>query len=165
MLIKYVGRPSPWKGKTLYNIACNLKNRGEGRVVIRWSFANRYPEKCFYRLTKVEPDTTDPEFMRGSAWGLRVFRGKVYPKETKIETGNRADWRLIPREEEEEFCKLTEKDVYKRPEPPPREMTLPPLLGALYKQHLENKGESVEGPITVSLRLRRTKERNSATDL
>lgn len=60
MLIKYVGRPSPWKGKTLYNIACSLKNRGEGRVVIRWSLANRYPEKCYYRLTKVEPDTTDP---------------------------------------------------------------------------------------------------------
>lgn len=100
--------------------------------------------------------------MRGSAWGLQVFRGNVYSKESKIEAGHRADWRLIPIEDEEEFCRLTEKDVYKGPEQPPRDMTLPPLLSALYKQHLQNKGEPVEGPVTVRLRVQRKKQYSTA---
>ena len=58
MPIRYVGREPFFRGKTLNEIARNLKNLGVGRVVARNNLM-RYPEKSFYRLTKVVPDMTD----------------------------------------------------------------------------------------------------------
>lgn len=56
MLVKYIGRESHFHGKSLYEIARNLKNFGEGRYVYRVSFSNRYKEPSFYKLTSVTPD-------------------------------------------------------------------------------------------------------------
>lgn len=53
MSIKYIGRTTNFEGKTLWEILGNLKNFGVGRVVIR-NGHQRYEEKCFYRIMKVE---------------------------------------------------------------------------------------------------------------
>lgn len=59
MPVKYVGRNNFYVGKTIYDIATNLKNYGVGRVVYRWKFARVYPEKSYYRLTRVIPTLQD----------------------------------------------------------------------------------------------------------
>lgn len=52
-VIKYVGRTTDFKGKTLWEIVGSLKNFGVGRVVVRSVF-NRYPEPTFMKIVKVE---------------------------------------------------------------------------------------------------------------
>lgn len=54
MPIKLIGRPTDFKGKTLWEILGNLKNFGVGRLVIRNRF-QRYPEPCYMKILKVAP--------------------------------------------------------------------------------------------------------------
>lgn len=58
--IKYIGRTSDFKGKTLWEIVGNLKNHGVGRVVVRQMF-QRYPEPSYMKIVKVEamPNPTE----------------------------------------------------------------------------------------------------------
>ena len=58
MSTHYIGRQSFYYGKTLFEIARNLKNYGVGRMVIRHNF-QRYEEPTYFILTKVVPDMTD----------------------------------------------------------------------------------------------------------
>lgn len=53
MPIKYVGRTTDFKGKTLWEIVGNLKNFGVGRIVVRSTF-ERYPEPSYLKICKVE---------------------------------------------------------------------------------------------------------------
>jgi len=53
MPIKYVGRTTDFKGKTLWEIVGNLKNFGVGRIVVRSTF-ERYPERSYLKICKVE---------------------------------------------------------------------------------------------------------------
>lgn len=55
MPIKYVGRESFFHGKSLYEIARNLRNLGVGRYVVRQAF-KKYKEPSFYKLTSVSPE-------------------------------------------------------------------------------------------------------------
>ncbi|KAK6171416.1 hypothetical protein SNE40_019609 [Patella caerulea] len=154
MRIRYVGRIAHFKGKTLYEIACNLKNFGEGRVVTRLNFLNRYPEKSYYRLTKVQPDLTDLKLREGVAWGEKIFRGDNLGVR-KIETGQKTDWKLIPKEEETDFCKLTEKD--KRDQRiVPATVPFPPFLEAWLKQDLRRKGKDDSAPFVLNLRIEKS---------
>uniref|UniRef100_T1H2E5 Uncharacterized protein n=1 Tax=Megaselia scalaris TaxID=36166 RepID=T1H2E5_MEGSC len=50
---KLIGRKTDFHGKTLWEIVGNLRNFGVGRVVVRSMF-ERYPEKSFMRILKVE---------------------------------------------------------------------------------------------------------------
>lgn len=52
MPIKYIGRTTDFKGKTLWEILGNLKNFGVGRMIIRNKF-QRYPEPCYMRILKI----------------------------------------------------------------------------------------------------------------
>lgn len=52
-IIKYVGRTTDFKGKTLWEIVGNLKNHGVGRIVVRNMF-QRYKEPCFMKIIKVD---------------------------------------------------------------------------------------------------------------
>lgn len=52
-VIKYVGRTTDFKGKTLWEIVGSLKNKGVGRIIVRSVFA-RYPEPSFMKIVKVE---------------------------------------------------------------------------------------------------------------
>lgn len=58
MPIKYIGRTTDFKGKTLWEILGNLKNGGVGRVVVRQMF-ERYPEPSFLKILKVEAQPND----------------------------------------------------------------------------------------------------------
>lgn len=59
--VKYVGRTTDFKGKTLWEIVGNLKDFGVGRIVIRHMF-QRYKEPCFMKILKVEaqPNEVSP---------------------------------------------------------------------------------------------------------
>lgn len=61
MPIKYIGRTTDFKGKTLWEILGNLKNFGVGRMIIRNRF-QRYPEACYMRILKVAAMPTPQEF-------------------------------------------------------------------------------------------------------
>lgn len=54
MVIKYIGKPSKHVGKTIFELLCNLKNFGIGRMVIRSHFLN-YKEPSYYIIKRVEP--------------------------------------------------------------------------------------------------------------
>lgn len=54
MPIKYIGRTTNFKGKTLWEILGNLKNFGVGRYVVRNTFAQRYSEPTYHKILKVE---------------------------------------------------------------------------------------------------------------
>ncbi|GAB1600189.1 28S ribosomal protein S34, mitochondrial-like [Argonauta hians] len=154
-VIRLVGKVNlDWSGKPLYRLVSNLKNNGVGRVVARHSFYNRYPEKSYYRLTKVEPYFRDPARRSGKAWGIKVFRGKEFPNVREITAGHKADWKLIPKEEEEEFCKLSEKDVRETRSVPLTE-ELPPLLKAMVIADKKRKGETVPENLLLNLAIHR----------
>lgn len=52
-VVKFIGRTTDFKGKTLWEIVGNLKNFGVGRIIIRHMF-QRYEEPCFMKILKVE---------------------------------------------------------------------------------------------------------------
>lgn len=51
--IKYIGRTTDFRGKTLWEIVGNLKDYGVGRIIIRNMF-QRYEEPCYMKIVKVE---------------------------------------------------------------------------------------------------------------
>ncbi|XP_064619456.1 small ribosomal subunit protein mS34-like [Lineus longissimus] len=135
MSIQYIGRSAGiYYGKTLYEILCQLKNFGVGRMVIRESFYNRYPEPSYYTITKSTPDMSDKTLRHGRAFAKRVFRGVKIPEEERITTGYKPDWRLIHKDEEAEIKK---QDAPKRePRIIPKEVDYPPLLGRMLMQEM-----------------------------
>lgn len=62
-IVKLIGRKTDFKGKTLWEIVGNLKNFGVGRVVVRNMF-ERYPEKSFMRILKVEAAPNEVRFFK-----------------------------------------------------------------------------------------------------
>lgn len=55
--VKVIGRRTTFRGKSLFEILCNLKNFGKGRVVVRSLFEDRFPdEPSYYVITKAEPE-------------------------------------------------------------------------------------------------------------
>ena len=60
MRIHYVGRPTYYKGKRLFDILCRLKNFGVGRIVVRNHYLEQYSEPTYYVIKEVHPDMSDP---------------------------------------------------------------------------------------------------------
>lgn len=67
-IIKYVGKKSPYTGKTLWEIIGNLKDFGVGRIILRNSQVNRHKEPCFLKILEVKamPNILPPK--------IKVFR-------------------------------------------------------------------------------------------
>ncbi|XP_041363830.1 28S ribosomal protein S34, mitochondrial-like [Gigantopelta aegis] len=149
MPIRYVGRQPFFRGKTLHEIARNLKNLGVGRVVARSNLL-RYPEKSFYRLTKVIPDMTDATLRQCTAWGLKTFRGEELG-EFRIDSGHKADWILIPKDEEESFCTIDAK--HEKKSDIPQFVQFPPLLKALVQQEMEAQGQDSSKPMKLPINI------------
>lgn len=94
-IIKYVGRTTNFKGKSLWEIVGNLRNFGVGRYVIRSAF-QRYPEPCYMRILKVEA-LPDEENRKVRVYVERVFRGLRYEKPIELEsTSYKTDYQLMP---------------------------------------------------------------------
>lgn len=51
--LKYVGKPSKFAGKTLWEILGNLKDFGVGRIIVRNSYAKRFKEPCYMKVLEV----------------------------------------------------------------------------------------------------------------
>lgn len=51
--VKYIGRTTDFRGKSLWEIIGNLRDYGVGRLIIRNMF-QRYEEPCYMRILKVE---------------------------------------------------------------------------------------------------------------
>ncbi|KAL3275633.1 hypothetical protein HHI36_020386 [Cryptolaemus montrouzieri] len=133
MPYKYIGRTLDHKGKTLWEIVGNLKNFGIGRLVVRNMF-ERYPEPSYLRILKVvamtnpeKPSMDEPRNVR--VWVERTFRGKKYPEPYYIKAASfKADYKLIPRDEEEAYMKGSNPRPVKLM---PKMIELPPLLKEL----------------------------------
>ena len=86
---------------------------------------------------------------RCTAWGLRTFRG-VELGEYRIDAGLKADWILIPKDEEESFCKIDAKHEMRKSNIP-QHIQFPPLLEALVRQELEARGEDASKPLKLPI--------------
>ena len=52
----YIGRTHDLYGKSLWELLCNLKDFGVGRVIKRTKFNRRYPEASWYRVISAQPE-------------------------------------------------------------------------------------------------------------
>ncbi|KAH9498859.1 28S ribosomal protein S34, mitochondrial [Bulinus truncatus] len=149
MPIRYIGRQPFFKGKALYEICRQLRDFGIGRIVYKTSLAEKWPtQKTYYRLTKVVPDMTCKEdTFQGTAWGYEVFRGKETGLK-QITTGHQFDWILVPKNEEEEFCKNSEVfdiDINSLP----KTISCPPLLAMNLKKEAGASNKSLPQEIEI----------------
>ncbi|XP_026762647.2 uncharacterized protein LOC113521330 [Galleria mellonella] len=138
-VIKYVGRTTNFKGKTLWEIVGSLKNLGVGRVIVRSVF-ERYPEPSFMKIVKVET-CPDEEPRKVRVWVEKTFRGRKLPNLTEIySTSYKADYKLIPKNEEEAlFASVNE--AHKQPEVIlPNIIEMPPLMKKFIVNDHEKKG-------------------------
>ncbi|OWF49787.1 uncharacterized protein LOC110451245 [Mizuhopecten yessoensis] len=144
-VIRYVGRESHFTGKSLFEIAANLKSC-KGRVVhrSRMKFDPNYKEKTYVTLEDVKPDLSKPNFKGGTVTGYRVHRGNISDKLVQINSGMKQDWHLVSKEDEEEFCKIdrVHKVNYNRP----KIYQLPPTLAAKLKTIGTEKSQLTEVP-------------------
>ena len=60
MPVKFIGRKSFDRGNTLFWYAAHLKDLGVGRTFVLTKELDTYPEKCYYKPTRVAPDFSDP---------------------------------------------------------------------------------------------------------
>ncbi|XP_055611376.1 uncharacterized protein LOC129757981 [Uranotaenia lowii] len=141
--VKYIGRTTDFRGKTLWEIVGNLKNFGVGRVVVR-SMMERYPEPSFMRIVKVET-LPDEEIRKVKVTVEKTFRGRKYPKLIEISSVSyKADYRLLHKHEEEAYCRGIEQPV----KIVPRDIEMPPLL----RQFVQRETGKAEPRIPVRLR-------------
>jgi small subunit ribosomal protein S34 len=69
----------------------------------------------------------DPRKVR--VWAEKVFRGRKYPKIVEVcSVSYKADYRLIPKDEEEEYCKTDSHLTMDKVKILPRTVPFPPLL-------------------------------------
>ncbi|XP_055913331.1 uncharacterized protein LOC129946970 [Eupeodes corollae] len=134
-VIKYIGRKTDFRGKPLWEILGNLKNHGVGRIVVRSMF-ERYPEPSFMKILKVEA-VPNSEDRKVRVTIERTFRGVTQPKPVVIySTTYKADYRLIPKDEEAEYCKsaVQQKEMIL-----PNEIEFPPLLREFVREETGNE--------------------------
>ncbi|KAH3863740.1 28S ribosomal protein S34, mitochondrial-like [Dreissena polymorpha] len=150
MPVVNVGRESFFHGKSLYQIARKLKNFGQGRIVIRKKF-ERYEEPSFYRLTKVIPDLNAKGYNKGVAFGEKIFRGKNMG-ECKIDAGNKLDWVLVPRDQEQTILDSVKKVYPETVKVVPAAVPIPPTMQLFVSQELAAYGFKVETDFFVTRR-------------
>ncbi|KAK2586801.1 hypothetical protein KPH14_011826 [Odynerus spinipes] len=151
MPIKYIGRRTDFKGKTLWEILGNLKDFGVGRVVIRNRF-QRYPEPCYMRILKVAAlpqPMEENENRKVIALVERTFRGKTSIKPIQLDGSTyKTDYILIPKDEEDKYM---QPDVESETKILPRTMEFPPLLKKLIIQQKKAAALPVEEDLKLAI--------------
>ncbi|CAL8083518.1 unnamed protein product [Calicophoron daubneyi] len=134
--VQFVGRKSlHFFGKYMSEIARNLKNRGEGRVVVKETEAEKYKEPCFYVLKRVVPLLSDDSNVRCRAWGQRIFRGRDLGV-VLIDGTHEPDWRLLSSEQAELLISSSSKQENVAPDIPVKcTAPMPPLLALHLRQN------------------------------
>ncbi|XP_046633132.1 28S ribosomal protein S34, mitochondrial-like [Daphnia pulicaria] len=134
----YIGKRNFFLGKRLWEIAGNLKNFGEGRILVRSAF-ERYPEVSYVKIIRAEP-LMDEENLFGRVLVEKVFRGKSFGEFDLSKTAYKNDFKLIPKDEEEFYLSRTMKaeDVEKLKKPLPEFIQFPPLLREMISKQEKN---------------------------
>jgi len=141
--IKYIGRTTDFRGKTLWEIVGNLKDYGVGRIIIRNMF-QRYEEPCYMKIVKVDaqPQPSEPLKDRHvDIWVEKVFRGVKYPNPVNmLNVSYKTDYRLIPKDQETQLTSRPLKNLneVKDQKLMPQSMDLPPLLHRLVSKETGN---------------------------
>lgn len=90
-------------------------------------------------------------------WVEKTFRGVQHPKLVELCSSTyKADYRLIPKAEEHEYCRLQE--VVKTERILPRTIEFPPLLKELIVRDKLAKGEKISEEPKLSLKYRMGRE-------
>ena len=97
----YIGKPTDHLGRTVFQILANLKNFGIGRMLTRHEF-DKFPEPSYHIVKRVQT-YMDPELKYGTIWCETVIRGQRLPDIRPLTITYRPDFRLIPKDEENEF--------------------------------------------------------------
>ncbi|CAI4228062.1 unnamed protein product [Auanema sp. JU1783] len=139
------------EGKFLWEVLCQLRKFGVGRIVTKNEWARKWPgQPSYMKVVKVQP-TMDRWLFGGKVWAEWVYRGQnlgIYEFSKDL---NRSDWRLIHKHEEETFAKSKTpmKEVVF-----PDSMPIPPLQVHFMKMNALKNKESVENvPLRTSLSL------------
>ena len=146
MPLTQVGLDAVHHGKKLFPLLCNLKNFGKGRIIYS-TLEQQHSEPSFYRILLAQPEMDD-EMQFGRVVAERVYRGKRFlepfnmaGKQTKF-----PDYRLVPKDEEQEFCRWDEVVDYDPKLHAPlrgKYMEMPPLLKLVIERNLKAKGEKI----------------------
>jgi len=147
-IYKYFGQPAKFHGKPLFHILSNLKNFGVGRIITRSSYETEDKQTdapSFYRILWVQP-LMDKESLFGSVVAEKVRNGVKYTEPVNLQDiASAPDFKLISRDEEEEFCqwaKLREFSVDVDFVKEPKYYNMPPLLKLLMERNLAERGET-----------------------
>uniref|UniRef100_A0A913HLL1 28S ribosomal protein S34, mitochondrial n=1 Tax=Strongyloides stercoralis TaxID=6248 RepID=A0A913HLL1_STRER len=129
------------EGKFLFEILCQLRNMGCGRIVTKTEWCRKWPnEPSYVRIVRARPEM-DPWQQKGSVFGEWVFRGKnlgIYEFSKDL---NRSDWKLVSKLDEEKLIKNSnemQNIVF------PKTMPLPPLQLHLTKKFAEKAGRKFD---------------------
>ncbi|XP_074648920.1 small ribosomal subunit protein mS34-like [Tubulanus polymorphus] len=152
--IKYIGRSArDYYGKTLFEILCQLKGFGVGRMVIRESTHFKYSEPSYYIVKDVVPKMSDNTRRSGYAMMDFTFRG-VPMGVKKICSGYKPDWRLVAKHEEEQIKKNDAPVRDKRIAPSTTKF--PPLMEKMILRDLEKMGKEVTTAPVLKISIRQT---------
>ncbi|MFH4979526.1 hypothetical protein AB6A40_006235 [Gnathostoma spinigerum] len=136
--IKFIGNYDVTaNGKFLWEILCQLRQLGVGRLVTKNEWGRKWPEQPSYlKIVRARPDM-DRWLHSGKVWAEWTFRGRdlgLYEFSADL---NRSDWRLIHKHEEASFTKCANpmKDFEI-----PDSMPTPPLQILLTKKYAKKNG-------------------------
>uniref|UniRef100_A0AC35UCK9 39S ribosomal protein L18, mitochondrial n=1 Tax=Rhabditophanes sp. KR3021 TaxID=114890 RepID=A0AC35UCK9_9BILA len=122
------------EGKFMFEILCQLRNMGVGRIVTRTDWIKKWPtESSYIKIVKARP-TMDPWQQQGTLWAEWIFRGHnlgIYEFSNDL---NRSDWKLVPKNEETTLLSNSnkmEEVVF------PKTFPLPPLQTHMAKKYAD----------------------------
>lgn len=146
----YIGHPSIYHGRKLFQILCQLKNYGQGRIVYR-STEQEHPEPSFYKILLAQPEK-DSKLQHGRVVAERVFRGLRRKEPFNLsEEAQYPDFKLVPKDEEDAFCKWDQiKDfvLERDAEAKPKYIEIPPLLKMVVERNRKARNEA-EGDLRL----------------
>uniref|UniRef100_A0A914V5Y6 28S ribosomal protein S34, mitochondrial n=1 Tax=Plectus sambesii TaxID=2011161 RepID=A0A914V5Y6_9BILA len=140
--IRYIGNfDVTAEGKFLWELLAQLRHFGVGRLVTKNEWLRRWPSQPSYCIVrKVQPEM-DRWLWKGKMWSEWVYRGRnmgVYEFSRDL---NRADWRLIHKEEEAEFTKCEQPFSTLAI---PNKVPLPPLQRHFAEKMAKREGRTLE---------------------
>ncbi|PIO58463.1 hypothetical protein TELCIR_20101 [Teladorsagia circumcincta] len=123
--IRYIGNYDVnGQGKFLWEILCQLRQLGVGRIVTKNEWARKWPTQPSYiKIVRAQP-AMDRWLFGGKVWGEWTYRGRNLGIYEFADDLNRSDWRLIHKHEEQMYteCKEPMSDIIL-----PKSFPVPPL--------------------------------------
>lgn len=126
------------EGKFLWEILCQLKKFGIGRIVTKNEWGRKWPKQPSYIKVVMARPAMDRWLFGGKIWGEWTFRGRTLGIYEFAHDLNRSDWRLIHKREEKKFmeCREPMSDITL-----PKSFPVPPLQKVFAKKTDARLGE------------------------